>query len=291
MIPRPETVKPAGLRLEPLRPGEQYYACGWGANRTYREAPGRVVGQLSSSSYDMGGFGMASRARQGDSGGPIIDQQGKVCGVLWGQSPDGHRPSTVATAGQSFIRWGQLAEQPRFGRGQQQPALSSIPQHLRTQYQCPNGQCPNGICQNPAQQYGMGQQEWNSIPRTRPQVYGDAPPNDWKSTQPVNPPDPAPRPALVDDELESRIDRLESTSTLHGESLTALTQIVTSLAQRPPQQAVPPASSVAKQPAAQPAPRTWKADTGDFGKTPAGKPAPKWRAKVDGDTITIERAK
>ena len=83
LIWRPEA-EPAPLAEEPPEDGEELTIAGFGTGE-YREASGKVVQYVSPGKdkpFEIVEVEVA--AREGDSGGPILNQQGQVAGVLFG---------------------------------------------------------------------------------------------------------------------------------------------------------------------------------------------------------------
>lgn len=79
-------VRPVSLAAEPPRLGETLSIAGYGKG-SYRIATGRATQYVSpggSLPYEM--IELSAGARQGDSGGPIFNQQGELAGVLFGSA-------------------------------------------------------------------------------------------------------------------------------------------------------------------------------------------------------------
>jgi hypothetical protein len=85
-ILRPKA-EPLPVTPYPPQPGEPLTIAGYGGG-DYRVAAGPCTQYLAPGSdlpYEM--VELAAEARQGDSGGPILNQRGEVCGVLFGSGP------------------------------------------------------------------------------------------------------------------------------------------------------------------------------------------------------------
>lgn len=86
-IRRPNA-EPLPVTLDAPQPGEWLTIAGYGGG-SYRQASGMLSKYVAPSPdlpYEM--LDLADvEARQGDSGGPIINQRGEVCGVLFGSGP------------------------------------------------------------------------------------------------------------------------------------------------------------------------------------------------------------
>ena len=86
-IRRPHA-EPLPVTLDAPQPGEWLTIAGYGGGN-YRQASGMLSKYVAPSPdlpYEM--LDLADvEARQGDSGGPIINQRGEVCGVLFGSGP------------------------------------------------------------------------------------------------------------------------------------------------------------------------------------------------------------
>ena len=83
-IPRPPHVQPLPISAALPQRGEQLMIAGYGAGN-YRSAAGVCEKYLAPN--DKMPFEMVEvnvEARQGDSGGPILNQRGEIAGVLWG---------------------------------------------------------------------------------------------------------------------------------------------------------------------------------------------------------------
>jgi hypothetical protein len=84
-IRRPPNVQPVALANEPPRPGERLTIAGYGSG-DYRAASGpctQYVAPGMDFPFEM--VEVAVSARQGDSGGPILNDKGELAGVLFGE--------------------------------------------------------------------------------------------------------------------------------------------------------------------------------------------------------------
>jgi hypothetical protein len=84
-IRRPPGVEPVRLAGQPPRPGEMLTIAGYGSG-TYRAVSGPCTQYVAPGvkfPYEM--VELAASARQGDSGGPILNSQGELAGVLFGE--------------------------------------------------------------------------------------------------------------------------------------------------------------------------------------------------------------
>ncbi len=82
-IQRPNA-QPVRLAMQAPRPGEPLTIIGYGSGR-YREAAGRCTQYVSPGGglpFEM--VELSTSARQGDSGGPILNSRGELAGVLFG---------------------------------------------------------------------------------------------------------------------------------------------------------------------------------------------------------------
>ena len=85
-IRRP-TAQPLPITATAPQPGEPLTIAGYGGG-DYRVASGRCTQYLApdaQSPYEM--VELSAEARQGDSGGPILNSRGEICGVLFGSGP------------------------------------------------------------------------------------------------------------------------------------------------------------------------------------------------------------
>jgi hypothetical protein len=85
-ISRPH-VRPIAISNRAPQPGEMLTIAGYDKSRTFRMVSGRCIKYAS----PMGNFPaemikLEVSARQGDSGGPILDDRGNLVGVLWGSA-------------------------------------------------------------------------------------------------------------------------------------------------------------------------------------------------------------
>jgi len=97
---RKPNVTPVTLASQAPRPGEVLTIAGYGSGN-YRAASGRCtqyVAPGTSFPYEM--VEVAVSARQGDSGGPIFNEQGELAGVLFGE---GHGRTSGSYCGR--VRW------------------------------------------------------------------------------------------------------------------------------------------------------------------------------------------
>jgi S1-C subfamily serine protease len=71
--------------------GDSFRSCGFGGDETFSVNSGKFLGfKRSSEQLDDSDDWMeiTGPSRQGDSGGPIYDKNGKVAGILWGTDGD-----------------------------------------------------------------------------------------------------------------------------------------------------------------------------------------------------------
>jgi S1-C subfamily serine protease len=97
---RKPNVQPVPLASQPPRPGEMLTIAGYGSG-TYRAASGpctQYVAPGKSLPFEM--VEVAVSARQGDSGGPILNARGELAGVLFGE---GHGRTSGSYCGR--VRW------------------------------------------------------------------------------------------------------------------------------------------------------------------------------------------
>ena len=144
---------PIPLAAEPPRPGEPLAIAGYGSGQ-YRLIAGRCtqyVAPARNQPFEM--VELSAPARQGDSGGPILNGRGELAGVLFGTSGGS---TTGSYCGR--VRWFLTSVIDDFQRLQpssimiaQQPAVDPRPAVPRQQM----GQYPAG--QYPAGQYPPGQ--------------------------------------------------------------------------------------------------------------------------------------
>lgn len=86
--------RPVGLADSPPRSGQQVMMAGYGPDGVYRAVRGQVLGYVQKAgSAGAETLQIRAAAREGDSGGPIVDASGRLVAILWGT--DGYR--TVGT--------------------------------------------------------------------------------------------------------------------------------------------------------------------------------------------------
>jgi len=76
---------PVAIAQEYPRPGESLQSCGYGPDGRYQCNPGRVLGYAktaASSSHET--LQVSGAARDGDSGGPVLNARGELVAVVWG---------------------------------------------------------------------------------------------------------------------------------------------------------------------------------------------------------------
>lgn len=86
-ILRPTTAMPVPISAAAPKPGEPLTIAGYGSG-DYRAAAGVCTQYLAPSErhpYEL--VELAAEARQGDSGGPILNERGELAGVLFGSGP------------------------------------------------------------------------------------------------------------------------------------------------------------------------------------------------------------
>ena len=128
LISRP-AARPISIAQAAPRPGDWLTIAGYGSG-SYREASGRCTQYVSpgrQSPYEM--VELAVAARQGDSGGPILDRNGQLAGVLFG-SAGGNTSGSYAGRVRQFLASASLGVSSARGNGER-PArrpLEPVPQ-------------------------------------------------------------------------------------------------------------------------------------------------------------------
>jgi hypothetical protein len=92
-IRRPDVAPLAVSEIEPIG---ILTACGFGPNGLFRSISGNITGHPTASGATFPSTTITGAVRPGDSGGGVLNMQGQVTGVVWGQR-DGQ---TYATCGQ-----------------------------------------------------------------------------------------------------------------------------------------------------------------------------------------------
>ncbi|MGD9126614.1 MAG: serine protease [Planctomycetia bacterium] len=81
----PTTVRPPPIAAQAPRQGDRLSSCGYGPNGTFQVNRGTLRGYVrASGTKSFETLEMTGAARQGDSGGPILNQMGELVAVLWG---------------------------------------------------------------------------------------------------------------------------------------------------------------------------------------------------------------
>ena len=79
------TATPVAIATEFARPGDPLQFSGYGSDGCYRPVSGQALGYVKAgrqTTYET--LAMAGAAREGDSGGPILNASGELVAVLWG---------------------------------------------------------------------------------------------------------------------------------------------------------------------------------------------------------------
>jgi hypothetical protein len=93
---------PVPLAATPPSPGDLLTIAGYGRG-PYRAQTGRCTEYLSpGTGYPKEFVELAAGARQGDSGGPILNERGELAGVLFGQN-NGHTIGSCSTRLRTFL--------------------------------------------------------------------------------------------------------------------------------------------------------------------------------------------
>ena len=145
LLIRDPGIKPIDVSTQGPQMGEAASSAGYGGQGKYLANYGRVV-NVSGTQFEISGA-----ARGGDSGGPVLDGQGRLIGVLWGT--DGHTvvaTSSVTTdgflqrAGRYLLPWNSHDNNKNFGPPGSVP-MPLPPAPLPPQIIMPpqqQGQCP-----------------------------------------------------------------------------------------------------------------------------------------------------
>jgi S1-C subfamily serine protease len=90
LVGEPEGVAPAEIEMGDAAmqsPGNRLESCGFGPDNQFAVNSGLFIGYKRSTQAPNGPddwFEISGHARQGDSGGPIFNEHGRLVGVLWG---------------------------------------------------------------------------------------------------------------------------------------------------------------------------------------------------------------
>jgi hypothetical protein len=106
-------------------------ACGFGSHGVFRNVTGNITGHATAAGATFPSTTIAGAVRPGDSGGGVLNTQGQLTGVIWGQR-DGQ---TYATCGQPLREFltcvrGKLFSTPSIANkpvGSQPPAQPGVP--------------------------------------------------------------------------------------------------------------------------------------------------------------------
>ncbi len=78
-------------------------ACGFGPNGVFRSVRGAITGHPLANGATFASTTIAGVVRPGDSGGGVLDSQGRVAGVVWGQR-DGQTYTTCGQPLRDFLK-------------------------------------------------------------------------------------------------------------------------------------------------------------------------------------------
>jgi len=148
----PDGIEPAVFAFggdASFKDGDRLESCGYGADEKLAVNIGLFKGYRRSSAAMDGPddwMVISGHARQGDSGGPVFDRQGRVVGVLWGTN--GQTVVCVQPGRIHVMLNGVIAEQLAImNRRPTPPALGPLePVYPNGRPQNPNAGCPSGQC-------------------------------------------------------------------------------------------------------------------------------------------------
>jgi hypothetical protein len=174
-IRRPPNVPPVSLANEPPRPGERLTIAGYGSG-DYRAASGpctQYVAPGMNFPFEM--VEVAVSARQGDSGGPILNDKGELAGVLFGE---GNGRTSGSYCGR--VRWFLTSVAPAAGSSATQ--LAAAPTELAPIAPRPIASAANVARQPPTSEparLASLESNWESSEAAAPQLPSAiaAPPN------------------------------------------------------------------------------------------------------------------
>jgi hypothetical protein len=121
----------APLAIGEIEPTGMLTACGFGPNGVFRSINGNITGHPTATGATYPSTTITGAVRPGDSGGGVLNAQGQVIGVVWGQR-DGQ---TYATCGQPLREFLTRIRSKVFGNaavvankpvGSQPPALPGV---------------------------------------------------------------------------------------------------------------------------------------------------------------------
>jgi hypothetical protein len=115
-IRRPDV---APLAVSEIEPTGILTACGFGPNGVFRSIVGGITGHPTASGATFPSTTITGAVRPGDSGGGVLNMQGQVAGVVWGQR-DGQ---TYATCGQPVREFLTCVRRKLFGS----PSIANKP--------------------------------------------------------------------------------------------------------------------------------------------------------------------
>jgi hypothetical protein len=149
---------PVPLAASPPAPGDLLTIAGYGRG-PYRAQTGRCTEYLSPGTGQPKEFvELAAGARQGDSGGPILNDRGELAGVLFGQN-SGHTIgscstrlrtflATVGSSGFTAAAAAAYADARAIDQGQQPPEQASRIRMAAAAIDRPGSQSPTGSAPN-----------------------------------------------------------------------------------------------------------------------------------------------
>jgi hypothetical protein len=107
------------LDVSETEPAGILTACGFGPNGVFRSISGRIIGHPTAVGASYPSTTISGAVRPGDSGGGILNTQGQVIGVVWGQRDS----QTYATCGQPVREFLTCVRRKLFGS----PAVANKP--------------------------------------------------------------------------------------------------------------------------------------------------------------------
>ena len=165
-------VEPVKIAAAPPKPGDQLTICGYGPG-IYRAATGRCTQYYSPKvTLPQQMVELDVEARQGDSGGPIFNGEGRLAGVLFGAG----QGTTLGSFGGRVDHFlATLA--PDIGQASDNALVSSVSQPINEATMC----CRDGICLPRKVGAVDGPAQVTAEPRKQPEGSTG---NAWSSSRP-----------------------------------------------------------------------------------------------------------
>ena len=193
VIWRPNNVQPIAISSEPPQPGELLTIAGYGSG-SFRAVSGQCTQYVSPGGnhpYEM--VELAAPAREGDSGGPILNARGELAGVLFGSAfgntTGSHCGRLREFLGGAEVAFRQLTAREMIARRQSrdEAPLASIADESEKQ-ETPLASLPAAQANAPSSPVPSPGRVATSVVAAQPPVASSSPPDVLPATQGISAP-------------------------------------------------------------------------------------------------------